>query len=110
MNDKYIAEIRRANSAVCKCSEKSQDLVQAAESGCMACCAKYMDQAGRLAEDKTALMAAAEKGHLDVAGLLVHREAKMQNQNGRTALMCAAENGKSDLVEFLLPFEAQMQD
>ena len=56
----------------------------------------------------TALMLAAQNGHLKVVGDLVANGATIDiNNNGYTALRFAAENGHADVVEYLLNAEAR---
>ncbi len=52
----------------------------------------------------TALTAAAFKGHVDIAKLLVTAKANVNHANGsgQTALMFAALTGKAEMVAFLL--------
>jgi hypothetical protein len=51
----------------------------------------------------TALMCAAEKGHLAVVQYLVEQGSNIHStENGYTALMCAAEKGHLDVVQYLV--------
>ena len=50
-------------------------------------------------DDKTPLMYAAEKGHLDIVKLLVDYEKGLSDKGGKTALMYAAEKGHLDIVK-----------
>lgn len=54
------------------------------------------------ASGKTALMCAAENGHLEIVRLLLSRDGGKQDQDGRTALMYAAKNGHYACVVDLL--------
>lgn len=60
-------------------------------------------------EGFTALMFAAQRGHLDYAHYLLP-EAKMQNKYGWTALHVAARHGHMDLIELLVDKEAGLRN
>lgn len=55
-------------------------------------------------EGETALMEAAEEGHLEVVRWLLSQGARvdLQDDDGETALMEAAEEGHEDMVRLLL--------
>lgn len=53
-------------------------------------------------------MAAAEKGHLSCASLVINKEAKMQNSSGWTALMIASMFGKVEVAKHLVSLEIGM--
>jgi len=56
------------------------------------------------AENTSALMWAAERGHLDIARILLEAKADLnrQNNSGLTALMLAARSGRDEIVKLLL--------
>ncbi|CAO2654101.1 Nn.00g108340.m01.CDS01 [Neocucurbitaria sp. VM-36] len=53
--------------------------------------------------DKTALMIAAMKGHVDIVRLLLHAGAdvEMRDRRGKTALVLAQEGGHAEVVQLL---------
>lgn len=53
-------------------------------------------------EGKTALMYAAERGHEEIANLLLPFEGGMQLKNGGTALMHALGNGHLNVAAMLM--------
>ena len=53
----------------------------------------------------TALMHAAQQGHVGPVRLLVKKEKGLQDRNGWTALMHAAHSNHSEVVEILAPYE-----
>ncbi|EFO61158.1 Kinase, NEK [Giardia lamblia P15] len=58
---------------------------------------------------QTALMWAAQNGHLDCVRLLLEKEGGMKSNSGRTALMYAAQNGHAGCVRLLMKKENGMQ-
>lgn len=60
-------------------------------------------------EGKTALMYAAERGHLEVCELLANSEARISTNDGKTALMFASEGGHSSVVRLLCQYEGGME-
>ncbi|TNJ29351.1 Kinase, NEK [Giardia muris] len=89
--------------------ELNTDLILAADKGDIDGVQKFYDQV-RLQNNrgKTALMACAERGHLECAKLLAKKEAGLHNSSGWTALMIAAMFGKTDLAKLLLADEVGM--
>ena len=88
-------------------------LFHAAHGGTTAVVAALLERGARpdCVESKygdSALMRAANNGHLPIVKLLVDRKAKLEleNQEGLTAFMMAARNGNRDVVEFLLSRKA----
>lgn len=63
----------------------------------------------RCPSGKTALMFAAQQGHIEAVQLLL-REAGMKKHSGKTALMIAAELGHHHVVSLLASIEGGMQD
>jgi len=63
-----------------------------------------IDEKNPTADNKTALMLAAEQGDLNIVNLLITYKAKLnlQDNNGNTALMLAAKNNHFTVVKFLL--------
>lgn len=59
---------------------------------------------------RTALMFAANRGHLEICQLLMEKESKMCNRRGNTALHFAAAAGHADIVTLLAPLEAGVQN
>ncbi|EET02344.1 Ankyrin repeat protein [Giardia duodenalis] len=59
-------------------------------------------------EGKTALMYAAERGHLEICKLLANSEAQFSTNDGKTALMFASEGGHSGIVQLLYQIEGGM--
>lgn len=59
---------------------------------------------------RTALMFAAQNGHMDVVRLLLEDEKQMVDGNGWTALMYAASNGHVEIACLLLDHEKCVQD
>lgn len=60
-------------------------------------------------EGKTALMYAAERGHLEVCTLLANSEARFATNDGKTALMFASEKGHVSIVKLLYQLEGGME-
>ncbi|ESU40481.1 Serine/threonine protein kinase [Giardia duodenalis] len=58
----------------------------------------------------TALMHAAQQGHVEPARLLVEEEQGLQDRNGWTALMHAAHNNHFEVVEILAAHECGNRD
>ncbi|TNJ27646.1 Ankyrin repeat protein 1 [Giardia muris] len=67
--------------------------------------AKSLDRSGR-----TALMYAAEAGHLSVVRALIPKEGGMRDYNGTAAIMLAAEQGHVECVEALVEVERHVRD
>ncbi|TNJ27249.1 Ankyrin repeat protein 1 [Giardia muris] len=59
---------------------------------------------------RTALMFAANRGHLEICQLLMEKESKMCNRRGNTALHFAAAAGHAEIVTLLAPLEAGVQN
>jgi ankyrin repeat protein len=61
------------------------------------------DANAKMADGATALIAAAQHGHLEVVQTLVAAQADVNARatDGATALMIASQNGHSDVAEFL---------
>ena len=57
----------------------------------------------------TALMQAAQNGHIECVRLLIEKEAGMRDKNGWTALMQASYNKKPDCVRLLKEREKDMK-
>ena len=58
--------------------------------------------------NKTALMVAAEAGHIECVRILASREARLTDSENKTALMYAASNGHEEVVMELLQRECGM--
>ncbi|EFO63529.1 Kinase, NEK [Giardia lamblia P15] len=85
------------------------ELILAAEANDIEAMKANLVQAGlQNNRGKTALMAAAEKGHLSCASLVINKEAKMQNSSGWTALMIASMFGKVEVAKHLVSLEIGM--
>lgn len=85
------------------------ELILAAEANDIETMKANLIQAGlQNSRGKTALMAAAEKGHLSCASLVINKEAKLQNSSGWTALMIASMFGKEEVAKHLLSLEIGM--
>lgn len=85
------------------------ELILAAEANDIEAMKANLIQAGlQNNRGKTALMAAAEKGHLSCASLVINKEAKMQNSSGWTALMIASMFNKEEVAKHLLSLEIGM--
>ncbi|EET00866.1 Ankyrin repeat protein [Giardia duodenalis] len=85
------------------------ELILAAEANDIEAMKANLVQAGlQNNRGKTALMAAAEKGHLSCASLIINKEAKMQNSSGWTALMIASMFGKEEVAKHLVSLEIGM--
>ncbi|ESU42853.1 Serine/threonine protein kinase [Giardia duodenalis] len=61
-------------------------------------------------QGRTALMHAAQQGHVEPARLLVEKEKGLQDRNGWTALMHAAHNNHLEVVEILAAHERGNRD
>ncbi|TNJ30288.1 Kinase, NEK [Giardia muris] len=82
-----------------------------AEAGDVDMVIKHKEEAGIMGKNgSTALMLAAENGHLEVVKLLAQEEARMVDNRGMTSLMRAARNGHVDVVRYLAPLEMHMRD
>ncbi|TNJ28381.1 Ankyrin repeat protein 2 [Giardia muris] len=78
-------------------------LVKAARNGFTNCVSLLMRSTKlRPNESRTALMAAAQYGHLDCVIQLLEREVSLQDSEGRTALVFAAYTGHRACVDKLL--------
>ena len=62
------------------------------------------------AKNKTALMIAAERGHLDLVQLFIELGANknIRNTNGKTAAQLANENDHNTVVQFLRQKKARL--
>ncbi|EFO62806.1 Protein 21.1 [Giardia lamblia P15] len=60
-------------------------------------------------EGKTALMYAAERGHLEICELLANSEARISANDNKTALMLASAEGHSSVVQLLYQCEGGME-
>lgn len=58
---------------------------------------------------RTALMLAAERGHLEAVKLLVSHELQMVDEKGMTALMYAAMAGRAKVVSYLIITGSQLK-
>ena len=61
-------------------------------------------------QGRTALMHAAQQGHVEPARLLVEKEKGLQDGDGWTALMHAAHNNHPEVVEILITCERGKRD
>ncbi|TNJ26480.1 Kinase, NEK [Giardia muris] len=85
------------------------DLLAAAERGDVTAVKKCLLQAGRrTVARQTALMLAAQRGHVDCVRVLARREAKLFDKNGWTALMHAAHHDQVGCARLLI-MEAGLQ-
>ncbi|TNJ27645.1 Ankyrin repeat protein 2 [Giardia muris] len=85
-------------------------LIRAAERGEAAEVQRYLSLVGQRDENGwTALMYAAQNGHLTVLKLLLEHEATQRDGSGWTALMYAAMNGHLECAQMLSPHEAGLQ-
>ncbi|TNJ28675.1 Ankyrin repeat protein 1 [Giardia muris] len=81
-----------------------------ASEGCISGVEEHLERAGTpQCYDTTAIMVAAEAGHVDVVRLLIH-EARLRDHKGRTALMYAASKGNIACVHELLALELHYTD
>ncbi|TNJ28470.1 Ankyrin repeat protein 1 [Giardia muris] len=86
-------------------------LIDAAKKGDVKRVRELLTESGKKdSQGKTALMYAAENGHIDCVQVLADEEAKMTSDERRTALMCAAKNGHVAIVEILRDKEGGLQD
>ncbi|EFO65482.1 Protein 21.1 [Giardia lamblia P15] len=58
---------------------------------------------------RTALMLAAERGHLEAVKLLASHELQLRDENGMTALMYAAIAGRANVVSYLVITGSQLE-
>lgn len=82
----------------------STGLIEAAARGNLQAARSSISQArGRDSAGRTALMHAAERGHVDLIRLLRPREARIQDSRGWTALFYAVDKLNAGCIELLLP-------
>jgi len=107
---KYLTLKKRT----CLCHEQSRTVYEAAEFGCVHCCLKYIDQAGKVDEDDewkcSAMINAVVSNSPDCVIVLLERDAGLKDKNGNTALITAASNGLTECVRMLLDYESGLQD
>ena len=106
---KSMSMSKKSGSKVGVVTKTADDLSNAAEQGNVAEVNAILDNNPSLLDEKdkwgsTALMYAAEMGHLPIAELLLNRGCAIdiQNKNGCTALICAAIDGHTDVARVLL--------
>ena len=71
---------------------------------------RYINQAGNVKNRSTALILCARNRNINIARLIVHKEARLADDNGWTALMWAEDTQQADMIKLLAPLEAKMQD
>lgn len=104
-----VIEYLQPELSVNRDEELNTDLILAADKGDIDGVQKFYAQV-RLQNNrgKTALMACAERGHLECAKLLAKKEAGLHNSSGWSALMIAAMFGKTELAKLLFADEVGM--
>lgn len=99
-----------ANASVAEVDITSETLLmKAAAAGDVQSVRKLIYQAGSANNlGKTAMMYAAEGGHLECVRALMLKEARMQDDEGRTALFYASWHGHTEIVRLLVDREARL--
>lgn len=99
-----------ANASVAEVDITSETLLmKAAAAGDVQSVRKLIYQAGSANNlGKTAMMYAAEGGHLECVRALMLKEARMQDDEGRTALFYASWHGHTEVVRLLVDREARL--